>query len=237
VASRLTLWHHNLTREQAFALEARIVQRLIPLLVPAEGVTRSEAKTYFDCLFEFTHLLGEGGLGNVSLADAKSKGKALHIILSHNRKLFTGKSSPAALAIIPVSDALTESGLINYVPCPGRFDGDPRNADVDLLISQGVNSLPNIEIVGEAIVYPAMADNQYILDRKQDTDPFVSKEFFSRGLWPESGLQPPDHCIPPVFLRTILEKWRLSLRHRGLAGIVESYDTFLCGMNLVRNPA
>lgn len=226
----------DLSRAQAFGLEARILQRLVPILQLTGGVQTRDVETYFSSLLDLTYLLSEIGLGNESLEGARQKGKSFHAALSKNR-LFSDKSIPAAEAILCVTDALGDLGLIRYIPRPGLSERDQVNPDVGMLVAHASHTLSKIGMLEEVFVHPTDIDAKFIFDNRAETDPYLAPKFFGRDLWPLPGIYSSEQAMPYAFEAVILEDWRASLVNRGLSGIVSSYDGFLHGMNLVdKNP-
>lgn len=226
----------DLSRAQAFGLEARILQRLVPLLQLSEGVRSRDVGTYFVSLLDLTYFLSEVGLGNQSLEDAKQKGQSFHTALSKN-KLFSDKSVPAAEAILCVTNELGDLGLIRYFSRPGLTERDQMNPDVEMLVAQASYTLSKFGMQEEVFMHPTDVDAKFIFDHKDETELFLAPAFFSRDLWPLPGFNPPDQAMPYAYEFVILEDWRESLANLGLSGIVASYNGFLHGMNLVqKNP-
>jgi hypothetical protein len=116
----------DLSREQAFGLAGRVLQRIAPLLIVKDGATGDEVYTYFSDLLEFTYLLCEIGLGNVSVNDARARGKEFHERFEDKSQLFAEKSVVAAEAIMLVTDALGDLGLIHYSFRPGLLERDKK---------------------------------------------------------------------------------------------------------------
>jgi hypothetical protein len=223
----------DLSREQAFGLEARILQRLVPLLQLSEGVKTRDVETYFVNLLDLTYLLSEVGLGNQSLEDVRLKGQSFHTALTP-KGLFSEKSVPAANAIHCVTDALGDLGLVRYFPRPGLSERDQKNADVSILVGMGSNTLSKIGMVEEIFKHPTIVDAKVIFEQKAETEPFLAPQFFGRNLWPLPGYYSLAEAMPFALENVILQEWRDSLGNLGLSGIVASYDSLLHGMNLVQ---
>jgi hypothetical protein len=224
----------DLSREQAFGLEARVLQRLVPLLQPSDDARPTDVATYFNKLFELTYLLAEIGLGNLTLDAARQEGKALHSELNKYGTLISQKSIPAADAILCVTDALGDLGLIRYFARPGLSERDQSNPDVGMLVAQGAHTLSKIGMVEDVFVHPTNIDAEFIFNHKPETEPFLAPAFFSRDLWPLPGLYSADQAMPYAFESVLLEGWRDSIREMGFGGVVASYNGFLHGMNLVQ---
>jgi hypothetical protein len=224
----------DLSREQAFGLESRILQRLVPLLQITDDARANDVEPYFASLFDLTYLLAEIGLGNQPLDGAKQKGRAFHAALNNYRTLISEKSVPAADAILCVTDALGDLGLIRYFASPGLIERDQSNPDVGMLVAQGAYTLSKIGMYEEVFEHPTNVDAEFIFNQKPDTEPFLAPAFFSRALWPLPGLYSPEQAMPHAFESVILEDWFASLRNIGLSGIVASYSGFLHGINLVQ---
>lgn len=223
----------DLSRAQAFGLEARVLQRLIPLLQLSNNAASNDVANYFDSLFDLTYLLAEVALGNQSVEVAKKKGQSFDSALNPNR-LFSDKSVPAANAIRCVIDALGDLGQIRYFPRPGLSKRDQLNPGVVMLIYEAAQTLSMIGMLEQVFVHPANVDAKFIFDHKADTEPFLTTSFFSRALWPLPGLYAPDQGMPHAFESVIMEEWRQSLRNLHLSGVIASYDGLLQGMHLVQ---
>jgi hypothetical protein len=233
--SKRTSRFQDLSREQAFGLEARVLQRLVPLLQISEDAQPKDVQAYFTCLFDLTYLLAEIGLGNQPLDSTRQKGKAFHSALNKYGTLISEKSTPAADAILCVTDALGELGLIRYFPRPELSERDQANPDVGMLVAQSGYTLSKIGMLEEVFAHPAHVDAEFIFNHKSETEPFLPPAFFSRYLWPLPGLYSADQAMPYAFESVIMEDWRESITNLGLGGIVASYNGFLHGMNLVQN--
>lgn len=224
----------DLSREQAFGLEARVLQRMVPLLQTSKDALPKDVAAYFSCLFDLTHLLADIGLGNQPLDSARQKGRTFHAALNKYGALIAEKSVSAADAILCVTDALGDLGLIRYFPRPGLSERDQANPDVGMLVAQGGQTLSKIGMLQEVFAHPTNVDAQFIFNHKSETEPFLSPAFFSRELWPLPGPYSPDQAIPYAFESVILEGWCESIRAIGLSGIVATYTGYLHGMNLVQ---
>jgi hypothetical protein len=223
----------DLSRQQAFGVEARVLQRMFPLLTPKEGAKLYEIEEYFVALADFSYILSEVGLGNQLIEDAKPQGKRFHDALDRSR-LFVDKSIPAAEAVMCVTDALGDLGLIRYFVKPGVSARDQRNADLSMLTVQASFTLSKIGMKEEVFENPAAIDCAYVLSHRLETEPFVPPEFYTRDLWPTRGPSLADRSMPFGF-EVIQDEWRDSLRSLSLSGVVSSYDGFLQGMHLVQN--
>lgn len=226
--------YQDLSREQAFGLEARVLQRLVPLLEISANARPSDVGRYFTTLFEFTHLLAEIGLGNIPLIAARKEGRPFHTELNKYGSLISERSTPAADAIMCVTDALGNLGLIRYFERPWLSERDRANPDVEMLVAQGAFTLSQIGIVEDVFVHPTSTDAGFIFDQRLETEPYLSPAFFGRNLWPLPGLDSPDRAMPYAFEHIVLEDWCESIRVIGLSGVVASYNGFLHGMNLVQ---
>jgi hypothetical protein len=182
-----------------------------------------------------TYLLADIGLGNQLQDSVKQKGRVFNSALGKYGTLISTKSTRAADAILCVTDALGDLGLIEYIPRPGLSERDQVNPDVRMLLAQGGCALSKIGILEEVFPHPTNVDAEFIFNHKSETEPFLAPEFFSRELWPLPGLYAPDQAMPYAFESIILEGWRESIEKIGLSGVVASYNYFLHGMNLVQN--
>jgi len=223
--------YQDLSREQAFGVEARVLLRLYPLLLLRPESKRSEVEQYFQDLFELTYLLCDVSLGNVTPRQAKSSAEALHTKLARN-SLFSPKSMQACEAILCVTDALGELGLIRYISKPGMAARDKANPDLAMLVSMAAFTLSEIGMQQEVFSHSAEVDCGFVLANAPEAHPHVSPEFFARELWPEPGLFSPTLGMPPAFRMAILEAWEQSLEEKGLTGLVVSYHAVLSGLHL-----
>jgi len=213
-------------------MESRVLQRLFPLLILKEDSRPAEISEYFSSLIGFIYLLADVGLGNKSLEEARSQGRAFHTALNRSR-LFSEKSVPAAEAVMCVTDALGELGLIRYFVRPGLSERDQRNPDLSMLVGQASFTLSKIGMEEEVFQHPAANDCAYVFSHRAETDPFVTPEFFARDLWPLPGLYSADRGMLPGF-EVIHDDWREALEKRRLGGVVASYNGFLRGIHLVQ---
>ncbi len=226
--------YQDLSRQQAFGLEARVLQRLVPLLQISSDARPSHVGLYFSRLFELTHLLAEIGLGNIPLIAARKEGRSFHDDLCKYASLISDRSAPAADAITCVTDALGNLGLVRYFEAPGLSERDRANPDVGMLVAQGAFTLSRIGMIEDVFVHPTTIDAGFIFDHKLETEPYLAPAFFSRELWPLPGLDSPDRAMPYAFEHIILEDWCKSIRELGLSGVVASYSGLFHGMNLVQ---
>jgi hypothetical protein len=225
--------YQDLSREQAFGMEARVLQRMFPLLMLREHSRAAEIRNYFSSFIDLTYLLIDVGLGNKTIQEVRPQGRAFHTALNHSR-LFAEKSVPAAEAVMCVTDALGELGLIQYFVNPGLSERDQRNPDLNMLVAQASFTLSRIGMKEEVFQHPAANDCAYVLNHQSETAPFVNPEFFSRDLWPLPGLYSPDKGMVPAFEIVIQDEWRNALNELGLTGLVASYDAFLHGVHSVQ---
>ncbi len=181
--------YQDLSREQAFGVEARVLQRMFPLLIPKEKSHSGEIGNYFSILIDLTHLLIDVSLGNKFLQDVRPQGREFHTALNLSR-LFLDKSVPAAEAIMCVTDALGDLELIQYLTPPGLSKHDQRNPDLHMLLANSSFTLSKIGLKEEVFLAPASTDCSYVFSHRSETEPFVSSAFFSRDLWPLPGLIP-----------------------------------------------
>ena len=158
--------YQDLSREQAFGLEARVLQRLVPLLQPSENAVPTDVGSYFMKLFELTHLLAEIGLGNVPLHAARQEGKAFHSELTNYGALMSDESKPAADAILCVTDALGDLGLVRYIESPGLSERDRANPDVGMLVAHGAYTLSKMGMVQAVFVHPTRIDAEFVFSHK-----------------------------------------------------------------------
>lgn len=144
------------------------------------------------------------------------------------------ESKPAADAILCVTDALGDLGLVRYIARPGLSERDRANPDVGMLVAHGAYTLSKMGMVQDVFVHPTRIDAEFVFSHKLETEPFLAPAFFSRELWPLPGLDSPDLAMPYAFERVILEDWCESIREFGFSGVVASYNGLLHGMNLVQ---
>jgi hypothetical protein len=102
--------YQDLSREQAFGLEARILLRILPLLVPKQTSNHTDVHNYFINLKELFYLLCDISLGNKSLESSKLKGKAFYEELK-KISLFEENSNFAAKAISHITSMLGQLGI------------------------------------------------------------------------------------------------------------------------------
>jgi hypothetical protein len=234
--NKLSPRYQDLSREQGFALESRVLQRLMPMLVLSENPELYAVQDYFSNFIKLIYLLIDIGLGNKTVEEGRLEGKHLHGYLEP-KNLFIDKSRFAAEAVLCVTDALGDLGLIRYIPRPGLSERDQKNSDITMLVSHGAYTLSEIGMYEEVFRHPAAIDCKYIFNHKQQTEPFVNGNFFARELWSTPGLYTPEIGMPSAFEDLIQGEWKQSLIDLGLSGIVSSYNSFLNGVHVVQNNA
>src|SRR2546427_4436438 len=212
----------HISRQQAFGVETRVLQRTFPLLIPKKGSRRDELESYFTALADFSYALADVGLGNISIEEARPQGEKFHDGLNKSR-LFVDKSVPAAEAVTCVTDALGELGLIRYFMNPGLSARDQLNPDLGMLIAQAAFTLSKIGMREEVFQNLAAMDCAYVFSHRSDTGPFVGSDFFSQELWPTSGPSLADRSMPFGF-EVIQDDWRDVLQALGLGGVVATYN-------------
>jgi hypothetical protein len=223
--------YQDLSREQAFGVEARTLLRAFPLLLHRPHCQSSDIDRYFRDLFKLVYLLCDVSLGNTEIAEARSPAEELHKSLNRSN-LFLPKSIHAAEAILCVTDALAQLNRVSYFPAPGLADRDQRNPDLAMLVSMTALTLSQIGMQEEVFSHPSQVDCGFVMASRADLHPYVTVDFFARDLWPTPGLFSPDVGMPPAFRMAILESWEESLESIGLAGLVASYNGVLRGMHL-----
>lgn len=221
----------DLTREQAFGLEARILQRTFPILQVRDTAKEGEVESYFSDLLELTEYLAEVAIGRVSISDAKARGTELHESLNRSH-LFVDESVPASMAVLSVTDALGSLGRVRYLWEPGLPDRDKRNPDVAGLLADACLSLNKFGLKDELFWDAAAKDFKAILQQPQ-SHPLLQPDFFSRPLWQPPGYDSPTGtAMPFAFEAIILEEWKTSVSKFGLSRFVSSYEARLDGMSL-----
>jgi hypothetical protein len=223
----------DLSRQEAFGVEARLLQRMLPLLIPRKHPRQDKLEFYFKSLTKFIYLLANVGLGNISSGDAKMHGEEFHKAL-HCEQLLADPSIPAAMAIMCVTDALGELECIRYIPKPGLATHDEKNPDLDMLSAHAEFTLSKFGMIGCFFRDPTVIDCVYVFEHRAENETTVDPSFFARDLWPSSGTSFADRAKPFGF-KTIENDWRDALNALGLSGIVATYDGLLNGMHLVQN--
>jgi nucleoside phosphorylase len=226
--------YQDLSRQQAFGLETRILQRLAPLLVIREGTRRADVDAYFSSLLDLSHTLTAVALGNIPMDDAATVGKKLNAQLRH-ATLFKEESQPAANAVLCVTDALGDLQLIRYNFAPGLPARDRENPDVDSLIAAGAWTLSKLGMMATVFKEPPQVDCHFILEHRKGADVYLSPTFFSRPLWPTVEHPKSNDGMPFALTRIIFEDWKQSLYSLDLRGIVASYEGCLEGIFTKKN--
>ncbi|WP_420386598.1 hypothetical protein [Roseivirga sp.] len=221
--------YQSLTREQAFGVEARLLQRVFPLFVLKDEVNPADVNEYYLNLFDLTHLLIQVGIGNKSLEEVKERAEELNKYF-HLNKIFADKSYLAVEAIYLITDALSQSNRIRYYPLPGLPVHDQVNPDLVMSISTVSHAITKFNLTKETLIEPADLDCYYVL-KNCDSD-YLNSEFFARKLWPDNGSPTGDTGMPFPFQILILENWKNDLRSLGLTGTVKSYEGLIYGIKV-----
>jgi hypothetical protein len=235
---RSTLWRFNalwlftmppprfqdLSRQQAYAVESRVLQRFVPLLTPRDDAGSAEVHGFFSHLFDFIHILADLGLGNKTPDQMAGPARGYHKHL-HPDELFIEESKPAAYAIGCVTDALGQLDLVRYFFSPGLLERDRQNPDVPNLIGGGGLTLKKLGMQESIFMAPAVDDCNFVFQHRSQSRELVTEEFFSRPLWPN---------MPFGLEHVILTKWKGELEKRRLYGIVASFEGYRNGIYLTQ---
>jgi hypothetical protein len=108
----------DLSREQAYGHEARMILRSAPLLMLRSTCAPASGRGYFEELFDFVHLLCDVALGNVSVGDAKERSCTFNAAL-YAPDIFEVKSQGLVCAVLLATDALGDLGTVRYHYKPG----------------------------------------------------------------------------------------------------------------------
>lgn len=219
----------DLTRHEALAVSARVIQRAAPLIYLKED-KKDEVEPYFSMLFSFSRLLAELGMGSLSVESAKQQVIKFDSLLGRT-DLFIKESMIAAMAISCVSDALADQ-KVEYLPTPGLAAEDLSNPDTSILVSHTAICLDDRGVSEDFIWHAVGLDCDFIFSRRPATESLVGANFFSRPLWPTPGLFIKDDGVPPAMKYALLPGWTAWLDGLGLSGIKVSFNACLQGMNL-----
>ena len=131
---RIKLRLQDLTREQAYGVQGRLILRLFPLFKFKDEVTSNEIGEFYNKLFDFSHLLFEVALGNQSTDDVIEQAKEYHYFFSNYSNKIHSKNRPALEPILLSIDALGQLNLVDFFEKPGLADLDKGLADLDMSI-------------------------------------------------------------------------------------------------------
>jgi hypothetical protein len=219
----------DLSREQAFGLEARILLRQARLMVVSDNASNATVETFFTDLLSLIYKLFEVSLGNTSIENTQEFGQDYYNRLNHD-SLFQEKYQPAAGAGGLVTDALGQMDLIRYFFVPGLSEHDRKYPDVANLLGIGGLTLSRIGLKPTAFNEPAEIDCGLILMTRKGVFPYVTPQFFSRPIWPTEKAPDSNDGMPFVVERVIFRDWRDTLTARGLGGVAASYDATTDGV-------
>lgn len=225
--------YQDLTREQAFGIEGRMVMRLFPLLVLEPNTKALDVEQYYSNLFELSYLLIDVGVGNKSLEEVKKKAGSLHEYFgSHN--FFDEKSALAVEAIRLVTDALSQLNMTKYFAKPGLSERDLANPDLVMAVAQASRALLTLGMEERVFKEPVDRDCQIVLSHPEQNK-YLDPVFFSNKLWPIEKSPIGDSGMYFGFERVILREWKTGLSELGLTGIVSSYENLLSGYRVSVN--
>lgn len=219
----------DLTREEAFAVEARVLQRMLPLLLLDPNADKQKAFCYFRDYVDLSHLLIEVSIGNIGIPDCKPTASTLHRRLDESR-LFQKPSVPAAEAVLVVTDALADLGTIRYFTS-FITERDTKNCDVGTLVAQGGATLSKFGMNADVFWNPSALDCDYIFNNREPGIRFVNARFFSRDLWPLDASGEPS--LPFALGAVIIKEWEQSISAMGLGGVALTFNNLSKGVHVV----
>ncbi len=223
----------DLSRQQAFGHEARMILRSAPLLMPRSTSSRTRGIDYFQSLFDLVHLLCDVALGNVTLEDAKGKGRAFDQAL-HAADQFEEKSIRMVYAVLLATDALGDLGSVRYFENPGGPSHNLENPDAQMIMAESAEVVSSFGMKRETLYEPAQLDLEAITKERDETGPYVTPEFFARRLWPNEKAFSLKHEGMLAVFEVLLDDWENRLHEQHLSGVVTNYESYLNGMQLIQ---
>jgi|GEM_PF-5485901 len=224
--------YQDLSKPQAFGVEARTVLRLFPLLVLKPGASDLDVRQYYSNLFDLCHLLIDVAVGNKTMVDVQSDAQRLHEYLN-DVQLFKGESEIVHQALLLITDALAQLQSVRYIVKPGLDSRDQLHPELGMLMSHSAHALSKMGLEEVVFLEPAYIDCELALSTDQH---HLSIDFFSRKLWCGES-SPGTTGMVYAFEKIILEDWKQALRALNLSGTVVSYESLLNGMKVRIKPS
>ncbi|GGZ72496.1 hypothetical protein [Algibacter mikhailovii] len=231
---RIKLRLQDLTRQQAYGVQGRLILRIFPLYKFKKEVEYNDIELFYDKLFDFTHLLFDVALGNVLIENALEEAKESHeFFMGYSNKIIS-KNRPTLEPVLLTIDALGQLNLVDFFEKPGLANKDKGLADLDMSIAMAALAISQYGL-GDSLIYDSVEnDCKFIFDNNKDVQ-FLDADFFKQKLWilNESVLTE-DTGMNFVFEKIILEDWKNGLFEMRLEGIFSSYQNRIYGLNLIK---
>lgn len=225
----------DLTREQAFGVQGRLILRIFPLFKFKDEIEPNEIGEFYDKLFDFSHLLFDVGLGNTLTKDAINQATKFHTFFSNFSNKIRPKNRTTLEPILLTTDALGQLNLVHFFEKPGLANNDKGLADLDMSITMAGVALSKYGLKNSLITDSVENDCKFIFDNNKDTK-YLDVDFFKLKLWSQNeSVLTEDTGMNFAFERVIVEDWKDYLSENGLNGVFSSYQNRIYGLNLKKN--
>ncbi len=225
----------DLSREQAFGVQGRLILRIFPLFKFKNEIKSNEIGMFYDKLFDFSHLLFDVGLGNISTKNATNQAKEFYTIFSNYSSKIYSKNRAALEPILLTAEALGQLNLVIFYEKPGLASKDKNLDDLDMSIAMAGVALSEHGLKNSLMIEAVESDCKFIFDNNKDIT-YLDVDFFKLKLWNQNeSVLTEDTGMSFPFEKVIVNNWKNQLLENGLSGVFSSYQNRIYGLNLKKN--
>jgi hypothetical protein len=223
--------YQELSREQAYGVQGRLLLRIFPLLRFKSDTSSDEIASFFNTLFEFCHALFDVSLGNLPKEDIQEKAKSWETFFHSYSSKFQPKSRVGLEPIMIILDAAKGNSQIIYFEKPGLASIDRNFPDIEMSVVMAGMAILEQGLKETVIFETVEHDCDFIAQNNTDIQ-YLEVNFFKRNLWTSETAIFSEIGMDYALENVIFKEWKSELAERGLTGVIASYEKRLRELHL-----